>query len=88
MNTGIDDVATSQMYGAGNPVEKARMVGGKNSDQRCPPIGVKTRINRKLCPGVLQYMPGVTRDNVIGLRYPIGVGQVFRERRKFLRRQF
>jgi len=85
MNTGINDVAASQMYGTGNPVEKTRMVGGKNSDQRCPPIGVETRVNSKLCPGVLQNMPGVTSDNVIRLRYPIGVGQIFRERRKFFR---
>ena len=88
MNTGIDDVAASQMYGAGNPVEKTRMVCRKNSDQRCPTVGVETCVNRKLCPGVLQYMPGVPRDNVIGLRYPIGVGQIFRERRKFFRGQF
>ena len=87
MDPGINDVAAGQMDGTGYSVKEPGMIGCKNGNERCTPIGIEARVDGQVGAFMFQKMLGVAFDNVIGLRDPICIGKYFCECRKFVGRQ-
>ena len=79
MDARVDDVAASQMDGAGDAVEQARMVGCIDGDQSRAALGIILRGDRQRGVTRFQYMPRIMDQDIVRFGDPVAFGHAAAE---------